>query len=246
MKCLNCKKPTGKWGDRNKLYCDINCRDMYYAKKNKKYHKEKKCKICGKEFKPKSTINTYCSFKCGYQAELLKRSKKPLTKKCKYCKKEFKPYTSLDKFCSANCRVNEQKSKRKRNWGIGKSKGIEGVKNPAYRNGNYTRGAKQTAIGQRLFIKNANIIKQNLINERGCIYCEDCGLTTSIKYESHHIIFRSEKPLHKNLHDKENIIILCIDCHNEFHKHKSIRNYLVRGRKLNEIFGNDIKLYKTK
>lgn len=240
MLCLNCNKETSKWGSRYKKYCSITCKKEYENKIRKKHFNETNCEICGNIFTPRNTLNKYCSNKCSYQAELQKRSNKPKVKICKLCGKEFKPYTSLDKFCSSSCRIEflKQNSGRKKRWNS--TKNIEGEKNPAYRNGFYTRISEKTAVGQRLFTKNAVEIEQDMINNVGYKYCQHCKISNPLRFERHHIIYRSEKPNHPNLHNKENIYILCIQCHNEFHKHKSLRNELVINRKLNEIFGDDI------
>ena len=63
---------------------------------------------------------------------------------------------------------------------------------------------------------------------------------TNTKFETHHIIYRSEKPNHEHLHSSNNLILLCVLCHNYFHKSKQTRVELVKERKLNEMFGNDV------
>ena len=199
-----------------------------------------KCRVCETEFIKKRINQVYCSPKCKSKFEISNRSNKPKSKKCKFCNIEFSPYTSLDKFCSANCRINYKKSKRSKNWSDDKCEGIKGKNNPSYRNGNYCIGKSKTAIGERQFIRNSKAIRKNMIDNIGYLYCENCQTSHSIKFECHHLIYRSEKPLHKNLHDKENLILLCIKCHNEFHRNKYNRNSIVESRKLNSIFGDDV------
>jgi len=168
------------------------------------------------------------------------KQSKPKEKRCAFCGKPFAPYNSLDKFCCISCRVESQKSKRTRRWSQKSVERITGENNPAYRNGNFVRGAKRMSKGERIFIKNAREIKDAMIDDRGRVYCEYCGTSYSLRFEAHHIIFRSEKPLHEHLHDKENIYILCIKHHNDFHKQKGMRNNLVRERGLNLLFGDDV------
>jgi hypothetical protein len=240
MLCLNCNKETSKWGSRYKKYCSITCAKEYENKIRKNNFNEKKCEICGNIFTPRNTLNKYCSKRCKVLSDMQKRSKKPKTKICSFCKKEFIPYTSLDKFCSSKCRLDSLKSTRKFNWNNESIEKRMGENNPGYRHGQYKRGFKQNGIGQRFFTKNAIEIEQKMIDDIGYKCCEYCGVSNPIKFERHHIIFRSEKPNHPHLHDKENIYILCIQCHNEFHKHKSLRNQLVINRNLNEIFGDDV------
>lgn len=77
--------------------------------------------------------------------------------------------------------------------------------------------------------------------------CEVCGITNSFIYDLHHIIFRSERPYHKKLHDLINIIYVCRKCHDAFHRNVSIRNKIVKERKLDKIFGLDVvnvQIYK--
>ena len=243
MNCLHCGTETKHHGNKPNKYCNVYCKNQYHQTVLKKVFNPISCKICGNEFIPKSKNGKFCSSLCGSRNNALKRSKKPHTKKCKQCGTSFKPYTSLDKFCSANCRILSVKHSRKRFLKFGtltKNDNFLGDKNPAYRNGMYTRTAKKTAVGQRLFTKNAKEIEAVMIEECGVKYCERCKRTDAIKYERHHIIWRSEKPLHPNLHDKENIYIVCVGCHNLYHKNKGLRDDLVEKRELHLIFGNDV------
>lgn len=239
MECLNCGKETRKWGLNGTKYCNKNCAEEYRAKLKKKYFEKIKCAVCGNEFIPKSSTMKYCSNWCKYQSEIQKRSKKPKTKICKFCGKEFMPYTSLDKFCSANCRNENVKSKRSKNWGKEKCKSIMGEKNPCYRNGLRTSVSKQNGVGLHKFRRNYVELKSKMLNDDGFLHCEFCDITDK-KLEAHHIIFRSEKPNHEFLHEKINIILVCVKCHNLFHKHKNTRNEIVKKRELNLLFGNDV------
>lgn len=202
--------------------------------------KIKECAVCGSLFWPHNTIQKYCSRRCKAVYEGNQRSKKTGTKKCKCCNKEYEPYTSLDKFCSANCRIENQKSKRSFRHSDESNKNITGDKNPAYRNGDFVRGRKKITIGERIFIKNGKELKQKMLDKKGYIYCEYCGSPLSPRFEAHHLVFRSEKPLHEHLHDIINILIVCIGCHNILHRSKGLRNKIVELRKLNELFGDDV------
>lgn len=241
-KCKLCGKQF-KVNTYQQVYCSSNCRykDKRIIQETKLSNRDSvKCKFCGKEFKQMVITQKYCSHKCRVKANMAKRSNKPKTKICKYCNKEFIPYTSLDKFCSATCRINNQKSKRKFNYTKDKCDKITGENNPSYRNGMYCRDTKTPPINKREFNKSKIKLKKELIDKKGYLYCENCGCTNSIKYETHHIIFRSEKPNHEHLHDVDNLLYLCISCHNEFHKHKGKRNTIVKNRGLNRIFGDDV------
>ncbi len=87
-------------------------------------------------------------------------------------------------------------------------------------------------------------MRQEMVNDVGYLYCQLTGRSDCLKYETHHIIFRSEKPNHPFLHKKINLIIIGIGTHNEFHKNKWMRNDLVKERGLDKIFGDDV-LFKS-
>ena len=170
----------------------------------------------------------------------MKKKNKPKQKRCKFCGSLFAPYTSLDKFCSSNCRIENQKSTRAFRWNPESTNKRVGKNNPSYRNGTYCRNTKRSSIGEREFIKQSKAIRGDMVSDVGYIYCENCNTSNSIKFECHHLIFRSEKPLHESLHKRVNLILLCIQCHNDFHKTKSLRNDIVNDRKLGLLFGNDV------
>jgi hypothetical protein len=239
MKCISCGEPTEKWGNNYKKYCSEKCHRKYWRDKYKKNYSEKKCKVCDRLFTPISTLNKYCGYKCKAKADLNARSKKPHTKKCKNCNKIFKPYTSLDKFCCANCRVDSVKSKRSKNWNATSAKNRCGKNNPAYIHGKATYNAKKCGVGERLYLKNRDEYRLEMIEDHGYLFCERCGITNT-RFDMHHIIYRSEKPLHQHLHNKLNFINLCRLCHSWFHKSKTNRNQLVLKRNLSRLFGNDI------
>lgn len=80
---------------------------------------------------------------------------------------------------------------------------------------------------------------KEFLETNGYVYCELCGLSNSLGFSVHHIIFRSELGKKQDMHNKLNLILLCYDCHNNFHTHKQLRNRLVEKRKLNELFGRN-------
>lgn len=131
------------------------------------------------------------------------------------------------------------KSKRKRRWTKEQTESSVGEKNPCYRSGMYAQSTKKDNSGMRLFFKNRDEYKSDLVKENGVLWCERCG-STNPKLEAHHIVYRSEKPKHPSLHSKENIYLVCVPCHNWLHKSKSNRNELVIKRNLASLFGDDI------
>lgn len=211
---------------------------------------EKACRNpnCDNTFRPNRSTDKYCSPSCYYETrkkidskKRSEKSKKPKSKKCSFCEKEFTPYNSLTKFCSVNCRIENDKSNRSRNWSKKQCENISGAKNPAFRNGKYIVKNKKDKTGDREFQRNKKLLKKQIKEEKGYLCCEYCGTSKSLKFETHHLIFRSEKPLHEFLHDIRNLLYVCINCHNNFHKIKGLRNKLVEKRKLYLLFGNDVR-----
>ena len=166
--------------------------------------------------------------------------RRTIMRKCANCGKEFLQYSSLNKYCSASCVVEAMKKKSKWNWKEESVKKVSGTKNHNYRTGNRTNGSKRSWIGNKEFWRNRDIIITRMLEEKGYVYCEHCGRSDG-QYEGHHVIYRSEKPFHEQLHQVPNIIILCKKCHSKFHDDKSVRNDIVEERKLYELFGEDVR-----
>ena len=98
---------------------------------------------------------------------------------------------------------------------------------------------KKADSAQRLFTKNCKEIEAAMVDECGYKYCQYCYRSNG-HFERHHIIYRSEKPAHPKLNDKENALILCAICHINFHYKKAMRNDIVKERGLDKIFGQDV------
>jgi len=79
-----------------------------------------------------------------------------------------------------------------------------------------------------------------MIDENNYTFCQCCKVTSEA-LAPHHIVFQSEKPKHKHLHDRRNLILVRQKCHTRFHdnKHKERAKY-IKERDLTELFGNDI------
>ena len=86
------------------------------------------------------------------------------------------------------------------------------------------------------YAKNRKELISEHLDQYGYIFCLHCKTSNSFKFHVHHIIFRSEKSNHPELHNKKNLIILCDKCHLKFHGKKDIRNYLIEERNLKELF----------
>lgn len=144
------------------------------------------------------------------------------TKKCKTCKVEFKPFNSLQKYCSLKCRYEDNMSLT-----LPKKKQKEKVQK-------YYKPIPELE-------RNKKLLRFQLIKEKGKLFCQKCNTDKSVfGWHVHHIVFRSEKPGHKNLHDLINLIHLCSECHDWFHEVKGRRIYLVEARRLEIVFGTDV------
>ena len=244
MLCKNCGKEidlsNNKQVQPRQFHCSKKCAVEWNKKTyvyKLKIQKEKICPVCNKSFTPRSSLTKYCSYACSNTIKCNKNNKFSRDKiKCKYCNKEFTPYTRDTKYCSYTCRLEDIKSSRTHRWSKEQCDKRKGKSNPCYRNGLYSGESRNKVVQEKILIKNSKELKQKMIDECGYIYCQNCNTSNSPRFETHHIIFRSEKPLHEHLHSKSNLIILCIKCHNDFHAHKSKRVSLVEDRNLMDIF----------
>lgn len=201
-----------------------------------------KCKFCWIEFVKKTHNQIMCwSVQCKKEAKkiislrdyanhrercLLNAKKLRYTKNCKECWKEFKSYQKTILMCSKECQSIWLK--RDRIW----------KNNPAYRNWSYTKESNKVNHNKwnSKFQRMCSIMNEEMIEKHWYRFCECCWINQSLRWEHHHIVFRSERPWHEFLHDKLNTIHLCIKCHNEYHKNKSKRDPLMKERWLDKIF----------
>ena len=77
----------------------------------------------------------------------------------------------------------------------------------------------------------------------GYLFCEVCKVNSSLQFSTHHIYFASRFPRHPELHNPKNLILVCIDCHADFHSGKlnDIFLQLERKRGLKKLFGVNVK-----
>ena len=170
------------------------------------------------------------------QYEKTKQKKYPV-RKCIECGKEYRRLFKGAGFCSHKCQGDNWKK-------IGER---VSNKNPGYRNGFYTNRSKTKMSKTSLIHFNAcRRYRTKFLKDNDYGYCELCGISNPIKFETHHIVFASEAPKHKELHNFKNLIYLCINCHNNLHKHKILRNVLVEERGLNELFNRNLIIYEKK
>lgn len=143
---------------------------------------------------------------------------KPKPKQCKSCNKEFKQYKSTDKYCSPKCALIAYKPMQAKTA---------------------NKAKKTLSKSEKEYRRKASAYRRAMISDHGYEFCERCGITGT-PLETHHIVYRSERPNHPNLHDNCNLIRVCVPCHNHYHKSRSNRRELIEERKLIDVFGPSI------
>ena len=157
------------------------------------------------------------------------RNWKPYKHICRECWIEFNDWRKNSKFCGKKC--SYKNSKISRLW----------KNNPSYRNWFYSWTDRSDRLfKEKDFVKTCKELDKKQINDKWYLYCEFCWTSNTLRFEHHHLVYRSEKPKHEYLHDIRNIFMCCIKCHNDFHRHKSKRNEIVKERELNLLFWDDI------
>lgn len=151
-------------------------------------------------------------------------------KTCTHCGTSFEVKRFLQQFCKPACQIAHTKETTKE-WGkrpVINSKPLKPSKD-----------ANTYLNARKAFLRD--------VRERyGCVTCERCGRDGRYAtIEVHHIVYRSEKPRHEHLHSFENLMCLCLTCHEWIHENKGRRDQIVAERKLNLIFGDDV-LNKSK
>lgn len=121
--------------------------------------------------------------------------------KCKNCGKEFEKRFSNDIVCSPRC-ASAYKFTRAQ-----KKKAREPKKNLF----------KKVKVNKELaeYIKIRGELKKEQIKKLGYTHCELCSKRTFVT--AHHIFPRGRYPHHPNLHHRENLLMVCINCHSNIH-----------------------------
>lgn len=158
--------------------------------------------------KMKDVYNTGKEFKCIFCGKIFNR-------------RVFSSIAANTKYCSSDCMYAHSKILRK------------GSGNPAYRNGNRTAGKSDVDSKAKRACAN---YKDKVVESKGYIFCEHCNKSKSLRFEVHHIHYRSEKPNHVNLHNHKNLVLLCIECHNYFHSVKRRRIELKKFEEAKSLF----------
>lgn len=163
----------------------------------------------------------------------------------KDCENQFYPFKSTDKYCSFKCSAKNHKPIKRtplkpvgftprlksKEWHEKFKKDTEKAKKSQEKKAQLSKFEKE-------FSKAKIKVKKRVIGTYGKLCCEKCKIVWSIQFSTHHIVFRSERPKHPMMNDLANLIYLCYDCHEGFHKVKVSRNYLIQERGLTEFFGN--------
>lgn len=92
-----------------------------------------------------------------------------------------------------------------------------------------------------VLVKNRNDIVEEMREQFGYVFCLECDRSSGFRnLHVHHIVFRSEAPHHDNLHSKQNLLIVCDECHTKLHNQKFIREKWVVRRNLRHVFSDII------
>lgn len=232
IKCKTCKKEFYISGSRigKKKYCSKECgqKDDWGFKP-----KKKKCIICESEFVIESQLDM-CRKTCSNDCSQInrnniskKRQSEKVIKKCKTCGESFEKLKYIIGTNKCKKCLNQELSKKR----IGKN-------NPNYKNGKATKqkfGGKRSVYTAKHF-RECKKYRKNFLEKNGYLFCEMCNTSNSLKFETHHIVYASEKPKHKELHNQKNLILVCIKCHNKLHEKKSRRNKIYKERGLKKLF----------
>ena len=211
---------------------------------------KRNCIICGKEFEIIKKTDEYgrfqsgfnsankktCSYECFYKnkneiSRLHQEKRKTIKveRKCKQCGEiVISTKYSIQNFCGGKfgqCYRDYFSKIRK------------GKANPSYRNGLAIQG-KRTYTG--IHLRACSKYRKDFLEKHEYLFCEVCGgnVNSTPRFEVHHIYFASQKPKHKELHNFKNLIMVCIGCHNKFHKNE-LRDVFLRIEKergLKELF----------
>ena len=190
-----------------------------------KFKRSYACKECKK---PSEEGYPYWTFgrckECKLEREKKNRDSKRKPSICLVCKKHFLKTPHCQGLCSNKC------------LGVILAKKRKGQNNPAFRNGLRVAGQRRDTYKEGIFRKNAKLIKDRILEANGYLFCQMCGTSSTLRWETHHIIYRSEAPRHRNLHELDNLLFCCIQCHNNLHSSKASRASLVKDRQLYLLF----------
>ncbi len=167
--------------------------------------RERKCKVCGKLFQPKTRISFACPGKCRNTLYYRNNPKKfkyahvvLKNRICKICGNEFEPKRSNSLYCSKKCGRKAYHKNRL----------VEDNRDSR----EYNKTHKEQIKNKRKLYKDKirhDGEREKLINEYGFV-CSRCGKKKdSFDIVAHHTSFDNTK--------HENQILLCRSCHRKVH-----------------------------
>lgn len=239
IKCKKCQKefyiPASRFS--SKRYCSVDCSkaDNYGFKP-----RNRDCVICGKSFlietgtkMQKKTCSSNCHYELAKQItgrSVARRMSTKVVRTCKGCSAKFSGHGLYQtNYCTKDCQYKHYKEKR------------TGKGNPNYRGGIwavggiYHKGSKAAQIHSMACARK----KKEFLKVHDYLFCEVCKISNTMVFDAHHIVFASEKPGHKHLHNSKNLIVVCRNCHLAFHRSKKSRNSLLAERGLVELFKDE-------
>tara|TARA_R110000803_G_scaffold70704_2_gene133671 strand:+ start:1235 stop:1786 length:552 start_codon:yes stop_codon:yes gene_type:complete len=159
------------------------------------------------------------------------------------CEIKFFQYKSTDKYCSYKCAAKNTNPLQRtplnpvaltpKRWIVKKYKKF---KKAVIKSELKQVKKKVESDFEREFSKAKIQVKKRVEKEHGRLCCEKCKTGRSIQFSTHHLIYRSERPKHPMLNNTMNLLYLCFDCHEWFHKRKKNRNKWILENKLWELF----------
>jgi hypothetical protein len=194
----------------------------------------KKCIICGSRFTIITNLRAQdktCSTECRYKNKLAISRRHSRVKTIKICSSCHRQFLVTKKYKTGTGKCKDCIS-------IGYSKDRIGKGNPAYRNGLRVLGKPSIYTSRHL--RACNEYRRWFLTQNNFLHCEICKVNElgAKRFEVHHIYYASRFPHHKKLHDHRNMILACIQCHNDFHSGKSLSIFreLEKQRELKELF----------
>jgi hypothetical protein len=224
-KCPQCGSIHNGAGVR----CSIACKAVWQLRR-----KEYTCKNCQKKYETNQARNkNFCSNYCviEYKNNIV----------CKKCGERKIKYKSSG-YCIDCYDINlkEKLGERHADYLISNRSKRLGKNNPSYKTGLYINGNYSVSSAGKIHLAECAKYRKKFLEKHNYLFCELCGISNSIRYETHHIVYASEAPRHPQLHNELNMILLCIKCHNYLHKAKKNRNALVIKRGLEKLFNRKL------
>jgi len=201
---------------KKRRFCSAKCAQLDTACK-RTFLKEKPCKQCGTPFKPRASRNKYCSQLCYWESK--KGMEAPnvspdsrVTLSCRHCQKFFivtrhEATVRRRAFCSRTCYYEFVKAEH--------PNGLL-----AYNESNEFYLSKEWGRLKRMVKKRDGYI---------CQACHQQFARTSNGMRVHHVIERTSfvdvtNKLHPVADSPDNLVTLCISCHNKTHTGTPLRS----------------------